>query len=625
VLRAIAAPASCGAQSGSGTRNRASHCAHGTTESGMTNWLENYGMIGDGQSAALVSRDGSVDWLCWPRFDSDACFAALLGRETRGYWRIAPHGRYLRSGWRYREGTLLLETDFSVGGGSMRVLDFMPVRDDASPALVRQVTGLSGEVTARMELRIRFDYGQVPPWAELQNNRYLGRVGPDLVVLYADAPLERDGHDAVATFTIREGDTINFVLRHGQAVNPPPDSIDVARAIEGTERYWRDWIGRFDKNTDWPQAVKRSLLTLKALINRPTGGMVAAPSCSLPEVPGGTMNWDYRYCWLRDSTFTLAALINAGYTDEGRAWRDWMLRAIAGTPEHIQIMYRIDGDRELQEVQAPWLCGYDWSTPVNIGNAASRQKQLDIYGELIDALHLADRAGIERTEHSKVVERAIVEHLEENWQDAGHGIWESRGDPKRYVYSKVMAWVAIDRFLKRSTSAGEIGDDVRKRLVALRQTIHDEVMQEGYNPGLDCFVQHYGGQEIDASLLLIPTVGFLPADDPRVKSTVARIERDLVSDGLVYRTVKSREQGAGAFLACSAWLADCYQLQGRMADARAAFERLLSVRNELGLLSEEYNIPAQRLVGNFPQALSHLALVTTGIGLCDDVYQRGGG
>lgn len=591
----------------------------------MTNWLESYGMIGDGQSAALVSRDGAIDWLCWPRFDSDACFAALIGRETRGYWRIAPRESYRRGGWRYREGTLLLETEFSVGGGAMRVVDFMPVRDDHTPSLVRQVIGLSGEVAARMELRIRFDYGQVPPWADLEGKRYLGRVGPDLTVLYSDVPLAREKHDAVADFTIREGETINFVLRHGQAVNPAPRTIDIARAIESTERYWRDWIGKFDKKTDWPEAVKRSLLTLKALINRPTGGMVAAPSCSLPEVPGGSSNWDYRYCWLRDSSFTLAALLNAGFTEEAQAWRDWMLRAVAGTPEHIQIMYRIDGDRELQEVQADWLTGYDWSTPVNIGNAASRQKQLDIYGELIDAFHLADRAGISRTKHSKEVERAIVEHLEQVWQEAGHGIWESRGEQKQYVYSKVMAWVAVDRFLKRTTSAGEIDDAMCNRLLSLREAIRAEILDEGYNPGLDSFVQHYGSQEIDASLLLIPTVGFLPADDPRVKSTVARIERELISGGLVYRTVKSRDDGAGAFLACSCWLADCYQLQGRMAEARAAFERLLQVRNELGLLSEEYNIPAKRLVGNFPQALSHLALVTSGIGLCGDVYQRGGG
>jgi GH15 family glucan-1,4-alpha-glucosidase len=590
----------------------------------MTCWLENYGMIGDGQSAALVCRDGSVDWLCWPRFDSDACFAALLGREQRGYWRIAPRGKCLGSGWRYREDTMLLETVFSVGDGTMRVLNFMPMRS-GSPTLVRQVTGVQGEVAARMEMRLRFDYGSLPPWGEIEDRRYLGRVGPDLVVLYSDVPLERDGRDPVCQFTIREGQTINFVLRHGEAIHAPPLPIDVGSAIEKTERYWREWIGRFNKPTDWPEAVRRSLLTMKALINRPTGGILAAPSCSLPEVPGGCMNWDYRFCWLRDSTFALAALINAGYTEEAEAWRDWLLRAIAGTPEHVQIMYRIDGDRELREAEIEWLDGYEWSKPVHVGNAAARQRQLDVFGELIDLFHLADRAGIERTEHSRTIERAIIEHLEKTWREAGHGLWESRGDPKHYVYSKVMAWVAIDRFLKRSTSGGEIGENLRNRLLALRTSIHNEVCEEGYHPGLESFVQHYGGQDADASLLLIPTLGFLPPDDPRVKGTVARIERELVCDGLVYRSSESRDNGSGAFLACNCWLADCYQLQGREADARAALERLLAVQNDLGLLSEEYNISGKRLVGNFPQTLSHVALITTAVGLCGDVYQRGGG
>jgi GH15 family glucan-1,4-alpha-glucosidase len=591
----------------------------------MTSWLESYGMIGDGQSAALVSRDGSVDWLCWPRFDSDACFAALLGRETRGYWRIAPRARYLRSGWRYREDTLVLETDFSVGGGAMRVVDCMPVRDDDDPALVRQVVGLSGDVAARMELRLRFDYGQAPPWAEVEDRRYLGRVGPDLTVLYSDVPLALDTRDAVADFTIRAGETATFVLRHGESVKPAPPNLDAGHAIKDAERYWRGWIGTFDRDTDWPDAVKRSLLTLKALINRPTGGMVAAPSCSLPEVPGGAMNWDYRYCWLRDSAFALEALINAGFVDEARAWRDWILRAIAGTPENIQVMYRIDGDRELRESQIDWLSGYEWSRPVNIGNAASRQRQLDIYGELMDVFQLAEQAGIERTGHSRILERAIVEHLARSWREPGHGIWESRTAPRHYVYSKVMAWVAVDRFLQRPASACEIDDDTRRRMLALRQAIRDEVLEEGYHPGLDSFVQHYGGLDIDASLLLIPALGFLPADDPRVKGTVARIERELLADGLVYRTTGSRDNGSGAFLACSCWLADCYRLQGRTADARATFERLLDVRNGLGLMAEEYNIRGRRLIGNFPQALSHLALVTTGLGLSGAVYRRGGG
>jgi GH15 family glucan-1,4-alpha-glucosidase len=590
----------------------------------MTVWLENYGIIGDGESAALISRDGSVDWLCWPRFDSDACFAALLGRERRGYWRLAPQGQYACTDWRYRRDTMLLETEFAVGGGRMRVLDFMPVRS-RHPTLVRQAIGVEGEVRCRMEMRLRFDYGLVPPWPELQDRRYVGRVGPDLMVLHSGVPLTLNGQDPLAEFTIREGQTVSFVLRFGDSKSEPPPPIDVGEAIEKTERYWRDWIARFDKRTDWPEAVRRSLLTLKALINNPTGGIVAAPTTSLPEIPSGSYNWDYRYCWLRDSTFTLAALLNAGYTKEAQAWRDWILRAIAGSPENIQIMYRIDGARELTEWNVDWLDGYEWSKPVRIGNLASRQRQLDVYGELIDAFSLADRAGIERTEHSRSVERTIIEHLEQVWQQPGHGIWEARGEEKHYVYSKVMAWVAVDRFLRHSAPAGEIGDGLRKRLAALREAIHREVCAEGYHPGLGSFVQHYGGLETDASLLLLPALHFLPADDPRIKGTVVRIERELISDGLVYRTKRARDNGQGAFLVCNCWLADCYLLQGRAAEARASFERLLSVRTSLGLLSEEYNVPGKRLIGNFPQALSHLGLVTTALGLCGDVYQRGGG
>ena len=590
----------------------------------MTCWLEDYGMIGDGESIALVCRDGSIDWMCWPRFDSDACFAALLGREKRGYWRVGPQGEYARIDRRYRDDTLLLETDFATVGGAIRVLDFMPLRE-RHPTLVRRIIGLRGEVAVRTELRLRFGYGSVPPWSELQDRLYIGRVGPDLTVLYSDVPLQLDRRDPVADFVLREGQTVDFVLRFGDSTQEPPKPIDVSRAVEETQQYWLDWIRRFDRPTDWPEAVRRSLLTLKALVNRPTGGMVAAPSCSLPEVSGGSNNWDYRYCWLRDSTFCLASLLNAGYTEEARAWRDWLLRAIAGSPENIQIMYRVDGAREISEWEADWLDGYEWAKPVRIGNAAARQRQLDVYGELIDAFHLADQAGIERTEHSRTVERAIIEHLEGSWQEPGHGMWETRREERHYVYSKVMAWVAIDRFLKYSTSGGIIDGDVCERMARLRETIHREVCEEGYHRGTDSFVRYYGTQEIDAALLLIPALRFLPAEDPRVKGTVARIERELMEDGLVYRNTTSRNDGAGTFLVCNCWLADCYQLQGRSADARSSLERLLSVRSPLGLLSEEYNIAGKRLLGNFPQALSHLGMVTTALGLCGDVYQRGGG
>jgi GH15 family glucan-1,4-alpha-glucosidase len=590
----------------------------------MTIWLENYGMIGDGESAALVSRYGSIDWLSWPRFDSDACFAALLGREQCGYWSIAPCEEHAGAEWGYRQDTLLLETEFASDSGRMRVLDFMPIRSHR-PTLVRRVTGLQGEMRCRMEMRLRFDYGRVPPWADLKDRRYVGRVGPDLVVLYSDVPLALDQQDPIADFTIRQRETVDFVLRFGDSKSEPPPPLDVEAAIDKTERYWRDWIGRFDKRTDWPKAVRRSLLTLKAMINKPTGGMVAAPTSSLPEVPSGSYNWDYRYCWLRDSTFTLAALLNAGYTEEAQAWRDWILRAIAGSPENIQIMYRLDGGREMTEWEVDWLDGYEWSKPVRIGNLAARQRQLDVFGELMGAFNLADRAGIAPSEHSKTVERAIIEHLEKTWQQPGHGIWEARGAEMHYVYSKVMAWVAVDRFLKHSAPGSEIDDDFRNRLAVLRDEIHREICAEGYHPGLDSFVQHYGGLEIDASLLLLPALHFLPADDPRIKGTIARIERELVCEGLVYRTTRSRDNGQGAFLVCNCWLADCYLLQGRVAEARASFERLLSVRSPLGLLSEEYNVAGKRLIGNFPQALSHLGLVTTGLGFCADVYQRGGG
>ena len=587
----------------------------------MTAPLERYGLIGDGESAALVCDDGSIDWLCWPRFDSDACFAALLGRQEHGYWRICPLAGEVRTTQRYRDDTLLLDTEFVAGGGAMRVTDFMPMRDRHG-TIVRRVLGVRGEVAARMEMRLRFGYGAVPPWAELQDRRVIGIVGPDQAVLYAGVPLQLDRHDAVADFTVREGQSIDFVMRFGSSMEPPPQTIDVDTAIEATERYWRDWIGRFDKPTDWPVAVRRSLITLKALINRPTGGMVAAPTTSLPEVPGGGSNWDYRFCWLRDATFTVAALLNAGYHDEARAWRDWILRAIAGSPESIQIMYRLDGGREMSEWTADWLDGYRWSPPVRVGNAAARQRQIDVFGELIDVQHLTARAGIDRIPQGRIVERAIIERLETMWREPGHGIWESRGEPRHYVYSKVMAWVAVDRFLRGTP---DIDDGLRLKFTRLRSEIHETVCREGFDPGCGSFVQYFGGQELDAALLLMPTVGFLPANDPRVIGTVDRIKRELMEDGLVYRTNKARDSGQGAFLACSCWLADCLHMQGRKDEARAVFERLLEARSAVGLLSEEYDIRGRRLAGNFPQALTHLALVTTALGLCGPLLQRGGG
>ena len=590
----------------------------------MTSRLENYGLIGDGQSAALVGKNGSIDWLCLPRFDSDACLASLLGSEENGRWLIAPRGRHQCTARRYRTDTLTIETEFRVDGGAIRLVDFMPIHK-GQPSLVRQVVGLGGEVPVHMELALRFAHGFVPPSMEIDGRRAVGRVGPDLVVLYADVPLELRGFDPIGEFTVREGDSVSFVLHAGDSTAPPPPPFDAELAASDTDDHWRRWIGRFNKPTDWPEAVKRSLITVKALTSQQTGGILAAPTCSLPEVPGSRMNWDYRYCWLRDAAFSLVALLNAGYHEEAEAWRDWILRAIAGSPGHMQIMYRLDGGRDLAEWTADWLEGYDWSTPVRVGNAAARQRQIDVFGELLDIFDLAERTGMDETPQTRGIERAIVDHLETGWRERGHGIWESRGEPRHYVYSKVMAWVAVDRFRRRNESTVGVDNDERRRLAGLAQRIHREVCDEGFHTGLGSFVQYYGGDEIDASLLLIPAVGFLPANHPRMVGTVARIEKELVEDGLVYRDSQARRSGTGAFLACSCWLADCYAAQGRERDARTTFERLLSLSGELGLLSEEYSIRAGKLCGNYPQGLSHLAVVTTGIGLCGPVLQRGGG
>ena len=590
----------------------------------MTVPLEDYAMIGDGESAALIARNGSIDWLCWPRFDSDACLACLLGDKHNGQWLLAPRNAPDNMTRRYREDTLVLETDFSTATGRVRITDFMPMRDEV-PTLIRTVEGLGGTVPMTMRLCLRFDYGAVPPWGERCDRRMVARVGPDMMVLHADIPLGGERHDVTAAFDVAEGERLSFVLRYAPSHREPPGTVDSRQALAETESYWRSWIARFDRPTDWPDAVRRSLITLKALINRPTGGIVAAPTTSLPEVPGGQSNWDYRFCWLRDATFTIAALLNAGYHEEATAWRDWILRAIAGAPEHIHIMYRIDGGRHLEERNLPALAGYRWSRPVRVGNSASGQKQLDVYGELIDVFHLAYRAGIERSDQGYTIEQAIVEHLEDIWHEAGHGIWESRGEPRHYVYSKIMSWVAIDRFLRRNNSANDLDPDLLRRMRALRDSIHREVCTEGYDDDIGSFVQFYGSQDPDASLLLIPSVGFLPADDARVVSTVARIESELMDDGLLYRSRNAAEGGQGAFLACNCWLADCRHMQGRKHDARAALERLIDVSNDVGLLSEEYDLRAHRLSGNFPQALSHLALVTSALGLCGPVLQRGGG
>ena len=597
----------------------------------MSSAIEDYALIGDGETAALVNRNGSIDWLCWPRFDDDACFAALLGKTENGCWSIAPGAALLRCNRRYQDDTLVIETEFETADGIARLIDFMPMRAGDASSLVRIVEGVRGTVAMQFALRLRFDYGSLPPWSEPAGHGFVARLGPDLVVLHAPVQVTVRAHVAEAALVVSHGDRLAFVLRYGPAHLPAPGPIDAEQALALTQRNWRDWIGRFDTaRTDWPEVVKRSLITLRAMIHQPTGGLVAAPTTSLPEAPGGGMNWDYRYCWLRDATFTLGALLNAGYAEEATKWRDWLLRAIAGSPERMRIMYHVDGARHLAEWNVDALPGYRYSAPVRIGNAASTQHQIDVFGEVLDCLHLARLGGIPSSRQELAASVLIVEHLEKVWNSEGSGVWESRARPRQYTYSKVMAWVGVDRVLRRLEQEGDDAGGrhhaLIARLTALRQTIHDEVCREGWNEGLGSFTQHYGGQAIDASLLLMPLVGFLPADDRRVAATIETIQRELSEGGLIRRTkAEPGSPGEGAFLACSCWMADCLVMQGRDAEARAQFERVLAVRNDAGLLSEEYNVPAGHLAGNFPQALTHLAVVNTALGLCGPVLHRGGG
>jgi GH15 family glucan-1,4-alpha-glucosidase len=585
--------------------------------------IEDYGLIGDGLTAALVCRNGSIDWLCWPRFDSDACFAALLGTEEHGRWLIAPTDNLVQSSRRYQTDTLILETDFETAGGSVRLIDFMPIGVGAS-SVVRLVVGLRGSVTMHVDLRLRFDFGRMAPWVERRADGFVAKIGPDLVALSAPVTVSASHSRATADFVVTAGQQLPFVLSYGTSNAPEPARLDVGKALKTTQSDGIQWIGRFDKPTLWPDAVRRSLLTLRAFIHRPTGGVIAAPTTSLPEKPGGTQNWDYRFCWLRDSTFTLNALLNAGYQEEAIAWRDWILRAIAAEPAKLHIMYRVDGARYLHERIIDWLPGYRWATPVRVGNMAVEQRQNDIYGELLDGMELAKRAGIMESAQGRHLEREIVRQLEEVWNQPGQGMWESRDAPRHFTYPRVMAWVGIDRFL-RGAPPGSLDAAVLKHLNDLRYRIHKEVCDQGYHSGLGTFVDYYGGQQLDASLLMLPLVGFLPADDPRIVSTVAAIQRDLVRDGFVMRKPPREEVNEGAFLPCTCWLADCLAMQGKREQAREALERVLSVRNDLGLLSEEYNLKGRHLAGNFPQALTHIAVVNTALGLSGPVLQRAGG
>ncbi len=590
----------------------------------MSKPIEGYALIGDGHTVALVARDGAIDWLCWPRFDSDACLSALLGTEEHGTWRIGPAGPATVTR-RYAGDDLVLRTEFTTDGGRLALTDFMPIRRTGVSALVRRLEVLEGAVEVEVMLRLRFGYSEMPPWWEQKEDGIAGEVGPDTLMLRGP-DLSLDGEVVRAHFTLRCGERADYVLQHGLPEAGVPGPIEPAAAQEETERWWRSWIARFDKPTDWPDAVKRSLLTLKALTYVPTGGIVAAPTLGLPEKPQGSMNWDYRYCWLRDSTFTLTALLNAGFYEEAEAWRDWLFRAVAGDVDKMRIMHRVDGGRRIDETEIPFLPGWNGAKPVRLGNAAAGQRQLDIYGEVLDSVTLCDRAGIARTERGREVGARLVAHVERIWRKPDQGMWESRGKPQHYVYSKVMAWVAVDRFLKLHEPGGTLPEDRRAALEALRDEMHGEICAKGFDAVRGAFMQSYGSGHLDASVLLLPLVGFLPADDERIAGTFAAIEGGLMEGGFVRRQqVPWLGREEGVFLPCTCWLADGLVMAGRRDEARVLFERVLGVSNDLGLLSEEFHVPSRRLLGNFPQALTHISIVNTGLGLCGPVLQRGGG
>ena len=578
--------------------------------------IEDYGLIGDLQTAALVSRHGCIDWLCVPRFDSAAIFAALLGDAENGHWTIQPEGDFHSPGRRYRGDTLVLETELETPSGAVRLIDFMPPRV-TTPVVVRIVEGVRGRVAMDMELVLRFDYGSIVPWVRNLDGTLVGIAGPDAVALRTPVELEGRNLRTFSEFTVKAGDRVPFVLTWFPSNAPLPEPVDAEEAHADTLRYWEEWAGRCTIDSRWHDAVHRSLLTLKALTFAPTGGIVAAPTTSLPEALGGVRNWDYRYCWLRDATLTLLALVRAGYVDEAGAWRDWLLRAIAGSPEALQIMYGVAGERRLTEVELPWLAGYEASRPVRIGNGASDQRQLDVYGEVVDALYQARRQGLEPSFDAWALTRKLLAWLESGWREPDEGIWEVRGPRRHFTHSKVMAWVAFDRAVKTIEKYGREGPLDRWR--AARDEIRAEVLREGYDAERGSFVQFYGSDRLDASLLLIPLVGFLPATDERVVGTVEAIRRELLRDGFVERYRADEENldvdglppGEGVFLPCSFWLATVLAQQGRRDEAVELYERLLSLRNDLGLISEEYDPERKRLVGNFPQAFTHLALVET--------------
>jgi GH15 family glucan-1,4-alpha-glucosidase len=575
--------------------------------------IEDYALIGDTRTAALVGKNGSIDWLCLPRFDSAACFAAVLGDERHGRWLLAPTTDVRRTRRRYREGTLVLETEFTTDAGVVRVIDCMPP-GESIPNVLRLVEGMSGRVPMQMELIIRFDYGWVVPWVRSSDGVLIAVGGPDALALHTPVKVQGRDFTSVAEFTIGAGERVPFVLSWYPSHENAPDNLDATDFIAKAESWWQAWSDRCAYDGPWREAVLSSLIALKALTYLPTGGMVAAATTSLPEVLGGMRNWDYRYCWLRDATFTLYALMLGGHRDEACAWRDWLLRAVAGAPSQLQIMYGVSGERRLAERTLDWLPGYADSKPVRIGNAAVRQLQLDVYGEVADALYQARKAGIPPDPFAWSVEKTLLDFLAHAWREPDEGIWEVRGPRQHFTHSKIMAWVAFDRAVKAVERFRLNGPVDRWR--GIRDTIHREVCAKGFDPVKGTFTQAYGSAALDASLLMTALVGFLPPDDPRVIGTVRAIEAELVEDGLVlrYRTEQTDDglpPGEGVFLACSFWLADNYALMGRADEAGALFERLLSLRNDVGLLAEEYDPVSRRLLGNFPQAFSHVGLINT--------------
>ncbi|KIH96617.1 glucoamylase [Streptomonospora alba] len=585
----------------------------------MSLHIEDYALIGDTGTAALVGNDGRIDWLCLPRFDSAACFAELVGDGDNGYWSMAPAVPHRLRGRRYRHDTLVLETDFECDDGVVRVIDCMPLRNE-HPDVVRRVQGLQGRVRVRSEAVVRTDYGSIVPWTRRYGNRLHFVAGPDTLYLDSDVEFDLGDHRLPCTeFTVGEGETVDFRLAWVAPNAEPPEDADISAEIERTEEWWRGWAHHCDYDGEYRDEVVRSLITLKALTYYPSGGTVAAATTSLPEQLGGVRNWDYRYCWIRDATLTLLALLNSGYEEEAGSWREWLLRAVAGEPAQMLIMYGIEGERRLPEMELDWLSGYEGSTPVRVGNHAARHCQLDVYGELMDALHHARSRGIPPHAPAWDVQRALMEYLEDHWRDPDNGIWEVRGPPRQFTHSNVMAWTAADRAVKAVEDFGLEGPSDRWR--RMRQEIFDDVCENAFDPERGTFTQSYGSSTLDAALLQLSTVGFLPADDERMKGTVEAIQNELVEDGLVQRystdedspDVDALPPGEGAFLACNFWLADNLIMQGRVDEGRKLFERLLGLCNDVGLLSEEFDTRAGRMVGNFPQALSHIALVNTAL------------